>query len=985
MTIYGYGKMHNITFSNVGKLHVFYGENEAGKSTIMSFIHSILFGFPLKTQNENRYEPKDSSAYGGKIVLITKDYGEVTVQRIKGKATGDVTVTYQDGRVGQEDDLKKILQGIDKSTYQSVFSFDLEGLNYLHKLNENEISRYLLSAGLLGSGELLRTEQLLQKESEALFKPSGKNPIINSLLVETKDYYNRLQQAENEQNQYESLQANLLHAEAEKKELDAQLMALEREITISYNYKTVEPLLVEEQRLQRKLNELSSVDVSIDVEERYEQLKQALLPLEAQLSSLVQQREIVEEKQKGIVIDGTFLQEKESIQNVLDETTILETFKQEYENIQHVIREKDNQIQQLRDFVHISLEEEAILQLDTSATMKERVTTLHKASEKLMHDKQYLDERQEHEEQELKALEQRISYLTQHLLEDEQREKLEKQVNAHTNEKQSAMELQFIEQSIRKLEKRIASTNRTERKNQKNIALIFSIIMALLGVGAIISLFWGEYIVGIVIVALFIVIMLAKGKFSAASLLPELQQELEELQHKHKEVQKEQGGFVYGEVDVILQQDYETRQQLQNAQLKKGEHEAAFHKIVDAFEAWEREIILLNEQILDMLEWWRLPRQLTSTEMLVSIYTSMTELKKHIYEKRHLLTRLQNCQEKISSIEASIFHYSAKLDVAGSRSVQEAVVFLRKKLAEVERAFMEHQQLLETIDVFSNQIADYRLQKQHVEKQLIDLYHTTGCEKEEEFVQALAAAKDKKEYEEKLEVLQIQLKPYDSERQKWVESPQIMNEYHIQSLEERKKRSEQRREELMQQIIASKHGIQQLEEGGTYDERSFQYSTKKTELDVEAREWMKYTLAKAMLQKAVNVYKDQKFPKVLQKAQEHLRWITDDEYIRINWDDNDRGLLLQRNDGLVFEAKEVSRGTQEAVYVSLRLALAEQSFTHDGMMIIIDDSFVNFDYHRVQKVIQLLQKIKDTNQIIFFTCHEHLLSLFADNHVTILK
>ena len=212
-----------------------------------------------------------------------------------------------------------------------------------------------------------------------------------------------------------------------------------------------------------------------------------------------------------------------------------------------------------------------------------------------------------------------------------------------------------------------------------------------------------------------------------------------------------------------------------------------------------------------------------------------------------------------------------------------------------------------------------------------------------------------------------------------------MNEYHIQSLEERKKRSEQRREELMQQIIADKHSIQQLEEGGTYDERSFQYTTKKAELDAEAREWMKYALAKTMLQKAVNVYKDQKFPEVLQKAQEHLRWITDGEYKRINWDNHERGLLLQRNDGLVFEAKEVSRGTQEAVYVSLRLALAEQFFTHDGMMIIIDDSFVNFDYHRVQKVIQLLKKVKSANQIIFFTCHEHLLPLLADNNVTTLK
>ena len=32
---------------------VFYGENEAGKSTIMAFIHGILFGFPTKQQSRN--------------------------------------------------------------------------------------------------------------------------------------------------------------------------------------------------------------------------------------------------------------------------------------------------------------------------------------------------------------------------------------------------------------------------------------------------------------------------------------------------------------------------------------------------------------------------------------------------------------------------------------------------------------------------------------------------------------------------------------------------------------------------------------------------------------------------------------------------------------------------------------------------------------------------------------------------------------------
>ena len=46
LEIYGYGQFvqRKIDF-NKGFTEIF-GENEAGKSTIQAFIHSILFGFP---------------------------------------------------------------------------------------------------------------------------------------------------------------------------------------------------------------------------------------------------------------------------------------------------------------------------------------------------------------------------------------------------------------------------------------------------------------------------------------------------------------------------------------------------------------------------------------------------------------------------------------------------------------------------------------------------------------------------------------------------------------------------------------------------------------------------------------------------------------------------------------------------------------------------------------------------------------------------
>ncbi len=58
LVIYGFGQHEEITVDLSKGINVFYGLNEAGKTTIQQFILQILFGFPLKNQQLLRYEPK---------------------------------------------------------------------------------------------------------------------------------------------------------------------------------------------------------------------------------------------------------------------------------------------------------------------------------------------------------------------------------------------------------------------------------------------------------------------------------------------------------------------------------------------------------------------------------------------------------------------------------------------------------------------------------------------------------------------------------------------------------------------------------------------------------------------------------------------------------------------------------------------------------------------------------------------------------------
>ena len=71
----GFGHFHNY---NVGPLEsplvILHGRNEAGKSTLLAFIRTILFGFPARNR-QLHYPPLSGGNHGGRLTVLD-DAGE---------------------------------------------------------------------------------------------------------------------------------------------------------------------------------------------------------------------------------------------------------------------------------------------------------------------------------------------------------------------------------------------------------------------------------------------------------------------------------------------------------------------------------------------------------------------------------------------------------------------------------------------------------------------------------------------------------------------------------------------------------------------------------------------------------------------------------------------------------------------------------------------------------------------------------------------
>jgi uncharacterized protein YhaN len=193
-----------------------------------------------------------------------------------------------------------------------------------------------------------------------------------------------------------------------------------------------------------------------------------------------------------------------------------------------------------------------------------------------------------------------------------------------------------------------------------------------------------------------------------------------------------------------------------------------------------------------------------------------------------------------------------------------------------------------------------------------------------------------------------------------------------------------RLKDLQEKQASIKYEIQVLEEGGTYAELLHQFKQKKYELDEAAKEWAVFSMAQTILMQTIEKYKNVHLPRMLSKAEEYLLFLTDGNYTKILLHQSGPGFLIERKDGTIFEAYELSQATTEQVYVSIRIALATTLYEKFHLPIVIDDSFVNFDAKRTQKIIMLLHQLKQ-NQILFFTCHQHLLELFNKDELLYLN
>ena len=191
-------------------------------------------------------------------------------------------------------------------------------------------------------------------------------------------------------------------------------------------------------------------------------------------------------------------------------------------------------------------------------------------------------------------------------------------------------------------------------------------------------------------------------------------------------------------------------------------------------------------------------------------------------------------------------------------------------------------------------------------------------------------------------------------------------------------RTKENQSKLHQQRGEFLQEVKMLGEDSRLDEARLELNAIETEIAKLKKQWQILATSTKMLETIRESYESKRQPETLKEASLYLERLTEGHYTRIWTRLVGEELLVDNDEEETITVDKLSRGTREAVYLSLRMALVG-AYARRGAVLpmVLDDVLVNFDSRRAKQAAELLCEFsRNGYQILMFTCHEHMAELF---------
>lgn len=215
----------------------------------------------------------------------------------------------------------------------------------------------------------------------------------------------------------------------------------------------------------------------------------------------------------------------------------------------------------------------------------------------------------------------------------------------------------------------------------------------------------------------------------------------------------------------------------------------------------------------------------------------------------------------------------------------------------------------------------------------------------------------------------------------------IKNENNILDLENILEEIDKKQREISTQTLNlhtieldNKNVIPKLEKLVNIEEELENLQEEKEELEVK-RENIKRALE--YLEIAYHKMKEQVTPKFTEELSKIMEKISNGKYKNVRMNTNGE-MIVEQNTGEYINAENLSIGTIDQLYLSLRLATIKE-ITKENMPIILDEAFAYYDNKRLENILAYLSKEYADRQMIIFTCTKREMEILEKVNINYCK
>lgn len=929
MMIYGFGKHENLTLDIDDELAVFYGNNEAGKTTIQQFIIQILFGFPSRNQTGSRYEPKAGGRYGGQLYLNDAQYGKVIVERVKGKAAGDVTVYFEDGTRGAETDLKKLLREYDRASFEAIFSFSIHELQGLDKMTEEQLSRTLLASGTTGVDAITKMESDLEKDMGMLFKKGGRNPQLNGLIEQLRNDERELKEHREQADSYGPFLEQLDGLDSRLEVIAERENSIAALLSEAAKRQQAAPIAQRKRQLEEQLASLSVDFFPADGSRRMERLAERISEASAKMKQAEKELFALPEIEPA-AISG------EALEEFLEKESEWLRFLSEYKNVEEEAEKLNDELGRHLGLIGMGLND--ALKFDASLINEEKLRNLAEEADKEEENSRFRERDLQGEKQKLIDAEKEMSYLESIAPTPEQLEAAAK----------------WPENALKLAEAKAVKRLGAEPANQ-----LFSYILIALGAAGILAGLLSDNI-------LLVIIAFAAAAAGVWILVKT----------------RKKPNLMAEDLDDVIKRYSGKEAEMEMLQRNIAEHDRKVEETLRVISKADQKI----EELVKNKDMQPAKKQLAAYLGKIGISSSASssiviELFQTIRRVQELHSKLLRTEEAIKDAESEKAKWLETAAAVTGKSIQagELYTVLRAEAKKTYEVNDRNQRISEKKGALSEELERQSGYLQELELERAALLEESGAGDIDQFHQFHLEWLRKKELEQELEIVSSQWQAAGAADPEEDETAYSLKE-RMNTLEQELSQLKNERNQILNERAELQQKVNHLLTDEDYELKLQKYEEKKAQFNELAIRWSVDKAIIEAIRSTMSELKEKSLPAVLSKACEYFERLTGNSYTAMDIHP-DGYFEAIRKDNVRFRIAELSQATKEQAYLALRLSLAVSMQKSHPFPIIMDDPFVHFDRLRLQQVINLIKELQTDHQFIYFTCHEDMCRAWPEAQV----